>query len=101
MVQQEANFKPIDDEIDLADLISLFWMKKWFILVITFSVFAIGLVVIDKMPEVYSASTTIMVKGEKASNPLQSLMSGVSSSNEELDTTIRGLQCFNNDYGKR
>jgi len=92
MVQQDANFKPIDDEIDLADLISLFWMKKWFILVVTSSVFLTGLVVIDKMPEVYSASTTIMVKGEKASNPLQSLMSGVSSSNEELDTTIKLLK---------
>ncbi|PAJ76363.1 hypothetical protein CJF42_00225 [Pseudoalteromonas sp. NBT06-2] len=92
MLQQESNFKPIDDEIDLSDLISLFWMKKWFILIVTFSTFVAGFVVIDEMPEVYTASTTVMVKGDKASNPLQSIMSGASSSNEELDTTIKLLK---------
>ncbi len=93
MMQAEAsNFKAPEDEIDLADLFGLFWLKKWFILVITFAVFAIGLAVIDRMQPVYRATATVMVKGTKANNPLNSLISGAIPSNDELDTTIKLLK---------
>ena len=85
-------FKPAEDEIDLADLLSLFWIKKWFILVVTGIVFAIGLSIVDRMPNIYKATTTVMVKGSKANNPLQSLVPGMGSANDDLDTTIKLLK---------
>ncbi|MDP4984775.1 GumC family protein [Pseudoalteromonas tunicata] len=92
MTQMNGAFKPAEDEIDLADLLSLFWIKKWFILVVTGIVFAIGLSIVDRMPNIYKATTTVMVKGSKANNPLQSLVPGMGSANDDLDTTIKLLK---------
>ena len=92
MTQVTGTFKPSEEEIDLADLISLFWIKKWFILLVTSMVFAIGLSIVDRMPNIYKATTTVMVKGTKGSNPLQSLVPGMASSSDDLDTTIKLLK---------
>ncbi|WP_111977697.1 GumC family protein [Algibacillus agarilyticus] len=92
MNQYEGNFKHADDEIDLSELISYLWIKKWFILLITSVVFAAGLVVLQKLPTVYQATTTIMVKSDKGVNPLKSLLPSMGSDNNEMDTIIKLLK---------
>jgi capsular exopolysaccharide synthesis family protein len=78
-----------EDYIDISDLFGLLWVKKWVIILITGGVFSIGVMVISKMPDIYRASTTIMVQGDTPDNPLQTFASSRVSIQEELDTTIR------------
>jgi uncharacterized protein involved in exopolysaccharide biosynthesis len=78
-----------EDYIDISDLFGLLWVKKWVIILITGGVFSIGVMVISKMPDIYRASTTIMVQGDTPDNPLQTFSSSRVSIQEELDTTIR------------
>ena len=79
----------VDTSINVGDLLGLLWAKKWVIILVTGSVFSLGLLFISKLPDIYRASTTIMVKGERADNPLQTLVSGQIGVQEELDTTIK------------
>ena len=78
-----------ESSINVADLLGLLWVKKWGIVLITGSVLLCGLFLISQMPNIYRASTTIMVKGESTDNPLHTLVTGQVSAQEELDTTIK------------
>ncbi|KPV97006.1 Tyrosine-protein kinase ptk [Pseudoalteromonas sp. P1-9] len=79
----------LDTSINVGDLLGLLWVKKWVIIFMTGCVFLLGLLFISKLPDVYRASTTIMVKAERTDNPLQTLVTGQIGIQEELDTTIK------------
>ncbi len=99
MTESKGGFKPNDDEINIADLLSLFWMKKWFIFTVTLCIFFFGALIIDKMPSIYSASSTVMIKGQQEANPLSTLINGGAQGNEQLDTTIKLLK--SNQFAKK
>ena len=63
-----------DDEIDLSELFSVLWHKKWLIIFITLSCFAFALVVIERMPNVYRSTATVLLHNEGDNNALKALL---------------------------
>ncbi len=80
-----------DDEIDLSELFSVLWHKKWLIIFITLSCFAFALVVIERMPNVYRSTATVLLHNEGDNNALKALLPGANGNSVDFDTSIRLL----------
>ncbi|WP_306522634.1 polysaccharide biosynthesis tyrosine autokinase [Rheinheimera sp.] len=80
-----------NDVIELSVILAILSARRWLIVFITLLVFAVVTLMVSQLPSLFRASTTLMVKGVLASNPLQSLLPGGSGDNDGLDTQIKLL----------
>ena len=80
-----------NDVIEMTVILAILSARRWLILLITTSIFTVVTLMVAQLPSMYRASTTLMVKGVLASNPLQSLIPGAGSGTDELDTQIKLL----------
>ena len=49
-------------EIDLREILNLFWRRKWFIVTLVFIALLLSYFITDRMPRIYETSTLIMIK---------------------------------------
>ena len=49
-------------ELDLRELLNLFWRRKWFIVTLVFIALLLSYFITDRMPRIYETSTLIMIK---------------------------------------
>ncbi|HOA41484.1 MAG TPA: Wzz/FepE/Etk N-terminal domain-containing protein, partial [Halanaerobiales bacterium] len=59
-------------ELDLRELLNLFWRRKWFIVVLVFIALLLSYFISDRMTRIYETSTLVMIKESGA----DSLFSG-------------------------
>lgn len=57
-------------EIDLRELITLFWRKKWFIIILVFLAMVAAYLLSNQMTRIYETSTMIMVREEGGADSL-------------------------------
>ena len=80
-----------NDVIELSVILAILSARRWMIVLVTLLVFVPVTLMVSQLPSMFRASTTLMVKGVLASNPLQSLLPGAGADNDGLDTQIRLL----------
>jgi capsular exopolysaccharide synthesis family protein len=80
-----------NDVIELSVILAILSARRWLILLLTSLIFSVVAVFVSQLPPMYRSSTTLMVKGNMAANPLQSLLPGTSNGKDELDTQIKLL----------
>ncbi len=91
-MQPENRSNPAgSDVIELGVLLAILSARRWLIVLITLVIFGLVSVFVARLPSMYRADTTLMVKGGLSANPLQSLLPGMGSNNDELDTQIKLL----------
>ncbi len=89
--QPQRQIQQANDVIELSVILAILSARRWLIVLITGIIFALVTAFVSQLPSVYRADTTLMIKGGLAANPLQSLLPGMNSGNEELDTQIKLL----------
>lgn len=89
--EQQRTAQPATDVIELSVILAILSARRWLIVLITGIIFSLVTVFVARLPSIYRADTTLMVKSVLAANPLQSLIPGMSAGNEELDTQIKLL----------
>lgn len=80
-----------NDVIELSVILAILSARRWLILLLTALIFSVVAVFVAQLPPMYRSSTTLMVKGNMAANPLQSLLPGSGGGKDELDTQIKLL----------
>lgn len=82
-----------DDAIDIGEMASIIWGRKWFIALFVLLSIAITYNYLKKIPDRFTASTMIMIKETKnSSDTLQNLMSGGLTSVENTETELELLK---------
>ena len=95
MITSPANsLSSENDEIDLSELWAILWHKKLFIFIITVSCFLTGLAIIDRMPEVYRTTATVLLNSEQGNNSIKALIAGRSETSVDFDTSIKLLTSY-------
>ena len=78
-----------DDEIDLSELFTVLWHRKWFILVFTILVTALVSTFVYRMPSIYESSVLVMFKNSSQSNdPIQTLLTGSITAADNTETEL-------------
>lgn len=80
-----------NDVIELSVILAILSARRWLILLLTSLIFSVVAVFVAQLPPMYRSNTTLMVKGNMAANPLQSLLPGSTGGKDELDTQIKLL----------
>lgn len=88
---QQQRQRQSNDVIELSVILAILSARRWLIVIITLLVFGLVTALVAQLPSMYRASTTLMVKGVLASNPLQSLLPGGGADNDGMDTQIKLL----------
>lgn len=91
MTSAPTRHPPENDVIELSVVLAILSARRWLILLLTSLIFSVVAVFVSQLPPMYRSSTTLMVKGNMAANPLQSLLPGSTNGNDELDTQIKLL----------
>jgi len=81
-----------DDEIDLGELFSALWHRKFLIIFISLSSLAFGVLYGDKLPNVYQSKATVLLNGPQANNPITALLPGATNNSVDFDTSIKLLK---------
>ena len=77
-MQPENRSNPAgSDVIELGVLLAILSARRWLIVLITLVIFGLVSVFVARLPSMYRADTTLMVKGGLSANPLQSLLPGM------------------------
>lgn len=78
-----------EDEIDLQELFSLFWSRKWFILTFVTSLTALLSIYIYRMPNIYQSNVVIMFKQARpTTDAIQSMISGAMTAADTTETEL-------------
>ncbi len=82
-----------DDAIDIGEMASIIWSRKWFIALFVLLSIALTYNYLLKLPDRFTASTMIMIKETKNSNDtLQNILSGGLTSVENTETELELLK---------
>ena len=82
-----------EEEIDLSELFTLLWLKKWFIVLFVILCSLLSYKYLSNLPDRYTSSILIMFKESKSTNDtLQTIMSGGLSAADDTDTELELLR---------
>lgn len=93
MQSQISSFEQQDDEIDLSELFSILWARKWFIFLFIVLCCLLSVNYILKQPDKFSSSVLIMFKESKSNaDALQNIMTSGLTAAENTETELELLR---------
>ncbi len=93
MQSQISSFEQQDDELDLSELFSILWARKWFIFLFVVLCCLLSVNYILKQPDRFSSSVLIMFKESKSNaDALQNIMTSGLTAAENTETELELLK---------
>lgn len=93
MQSQISSFEQQDDEIDLSELFSILWARKWFIFLFIVLCCLLSVNYILKQPDRFTSSVLIMFKESKSNaDALQNIMTSGLTAAENTETELELLK---------
>ena len=82
-----------EEEIDLAELFTLLWLKKWFIILFVILCSLVSYKYLSNLPDKFTSSILIMFKESKSNtDTIQSIMTGGMSAADDTETELELLK---------
>lgn len=85
-----------DDEIDLGEIIALFWRRKWLVLAVMLASIIAGIFYVQSLPRLYQAEAKLILESQDQNVAgLDSLVPGISDDDAEMNSQIEVIKSRN------
>ncbi len=85
-----------DDEIDIGEVITLFWRRKWLLTCVVLASIIAGIFYVQQLPKLYYAEAKLILESqEQNATGLENLVPGISSDDSEMNSQIEVIKSRN------